>query len=86
MPPGLVGQVNLLLSEQIFHFAIAQRKAELESHDLLDHGGREAPAAAGDLIRLPKLPHQPSRNRYDSATMTINGHCVAAGFEICSDW
>jgi hypothetical protein len=45
----------------------------------------QAPAAAGDLIRLPKLPHQPSRNRLDSATVPTNGHCVTAGFEICSD-
>ena len=44
-----------------------------------------AQAPAGDLIRLPKLPHQPSRNRLDSATVPTNGHCVTAGFEICSD-
>jgi hypothetical protein len=45
----------------------------------------QAPAAAGDLIRQPKLPHQPSRNRSDSATVPTNDHCVTAGFEICRD-
>jgi hypothetical protein len=44
-----------------------------------------APAVAGDFIRFPKLPHKPSRYDTDSASAPINGHCVAAGFEIGGD-
>ena len=85
--------------EVIKHGITVNGLAILNELPLLDHYLRDqliggagaffmvarAPPAAGDLIRLPKLPHQPSRNRRDSAAVPINDHCVAAGFEICGD-